>query len=98
MLDAEQQRRVSEAVEEEKAGEAERASAQAGAVAAMEEERSRRTSLSAEADEAAEAEVQKNRAGSLKAIEVERKERVSSNGTAPIKSPLKACFNALKKE
>jgi hypothetical protein len=37
-----------------------------------------------------------NRAHSVEKMEKERKERVSENGTAPLKSPLKACFNALK--
>jgi len=62
----------------------------------MEQERERRSSLMNKADVLEEVVVERNRKQSLEAQEQERMERVSSNGTAPIQSPLKKCFDALK--
>jgi len=96
MLDAEQTRRVAETAAASKEEENIRILNQADAVKQMEAERERRSSLNLEAD-AAIIEQERNRKASLEAQDTERKERVNSHGTTPLGSPLKKCFNALKK-
>ena len=96
MLDAEQSRRVGEAAEEEVAAAAERTTNQKAAVQAMEGERERRSSAANLADQLALNEAKQNRKHSIESQEKERKERVAKDGTAPMKSPLKSCFTALK--
>jgi len=96
MLDAEQQRRISELETSEQKTLKERSENQALAVQQMEDERTRRSSLTLEADLAAELEQQRNRKSSIELQEAERKSRIEEDGTKAKPSPLKGCFNALK--